>query len=194
MQALTVMALELAQRTSDLSENPSHLISSVETLVEWLKIMKPVDGVAANAYNVVCEMLSNHKLFASDMTLSQPPHGVMQQPTGQASNSYLPTSTGAFVNPDPQQFSDSNYYTVSFNDNLNFSNNPNEANFDFNTSQNDPFDRLNLQYRQEPYPIFYGNQFSTLFDQDMDYDLGTDSADFGGWDPTIGQPQQRPPQ
>ncbi|KAF1911323.1 hypothetical protein BDU57DRAFT_412237, partial [Ampelomyces quisqualis] len=61
MQALTVMLLELAQRTSNLSEDPSHLVSCVEDLVEWLKVMKAVDGVAQNAYNVICEMLSNHE-------------------------------------------------------------------------------------------------------------------------------------
>jgi hypothetical protein len=186
MQALTIMLLELAQRTSDLSENTSHLISSVENLVEWLKMMKSVDRVAANAYNIVCELLSNHKHFAGNLSPGQPPQGVVQQSLGQATNSYPPTAAGAQFPTNPQQFSDTNYSTMSFNEN--FYNNPNEE--DFNMS--DPFD--DLPYRQTPYPQFRGNQFSTLFDQDMDYDLGTDSANYEGWDPMSGEPQQHPPQ
>lgn len=139
--------------------------------------MKTVDGVAANAYDVVCETLSNHKHFASNLT----PQGVMHQPPGQPYNPYPPTSAGVSFSADPQQFSDPNYLPMAFNDN--FYNNPNEGNFDFE----------NLQYRQTPYP-YQGNQFSTLFDQAMDYDLGTDSTNFEGWDPMSGQPQQRPPQ
>jgi hypothetical protein len=193
MQALTVMLLELAQRTSHLSENPSHLIACVENLVEWLKMMRSVDRVAESAYNVVCGMLSNHKHFASNLSPSQPLQGFVQQQSGQDPFPYPATSGQAPYQSNPQRFTSPIYSTIPFSDNI--YNNLNEENLDLNTLAeplDDPLD--GVQDLQTPYPPFHGNQFSTLFDQEMDYDLGPDSASFEGWDPMSEQSQQRPPQ
>lgn len=193
MQALTVMLLELTQRTSTLSENPSQLIACVESLVEWLKMMKSVDRVAESAYKVVCGMLSNHKHFASNLTPGQTSQAFMQQPSGQNSYPFPATSGQSVFQNDAQQFRGSTYSTMPFDENM--YNNPNEEDFDLDTLA-EPLDNPvdGVQYRQTPYPPFHGNQFSTLFDQEMDYDLGTNSGSFEDWDPMSGQPQQRPPQ
>jgi hypothetical protein len=160
MQAITVLLLELAQGTSYLSEDTPHVTACMEKLVQWLNTMRIVDGVAENAHKIVCDMLSKHEQFVRKIS----PGSWLLETFVAVPNTFSNMSSQLQTNPDPQ------LSTYPFNDNLYTA--ANQESFDLNTLAdplNNPFG--NIQFGQAQYPLFYGNQFATLFDQDMSYDF-----------------------
>jgi hypothetical protein len=189
MQAITVLLLELAQGTSRLSEDSSKISTGVEKLTRWLAIMKILDRVAGSAYNMVGKMLSKHDQFARELVPGPWLDEVMQ------AESSDPTT---FANDEPQvhlgsgfqNFSDNSYSAMSFG---------NEYNTTINNGTYDPNNLVDplsysygsFQFGQPQYPLFYGNQFATLFDQDLSYAYD-DNTNMEDWD-TSGEQQQTPP-
>jgi hypothetical protein len=186
MQAITVLLLELAQGTSYLSEDTAHVTACMEKLVQWLNTMRIVDGVAENAHKIVCDMLSKHSQFARKIS----PGSWLLETFVAVPNTFTNMPSQLQTNPDPQlsggptyQFNDDPYTAV------------NEAPFDLNTLAdplNDPFG--NIQFGQAQYPLFYGNQFTTQFDQEMSYDfedlVNLEDANLSG---AMGQEPPPPP-
>lgn len=182
MQAITVLLLELTQGTSQLSEDTSEISASVEKLTQWLSIMKTVDGVAERAYIVVCEMLSKNHQFTRQMVPSPWLDEIIE------SND---PGSATFTNVGYQSLLDPNLQDLP--ENL-FGNHPGTATQDdtldpnnLGTPLNDPLG--NFQYGQPQYQLFYGNQFTTFFDQNMGYGLGDDEDAVEQWDPLNQQPR-----
>jgi hypothetical protein len=166
----------MAQSASQLSKEPSKIIACVEKLVQWLEAMKQIDGVAERAYNTVCKTLSKHESFARKMFPTQ-------WDTMQSIEQDATTSTGKepqghqMANPEVSSESmwplmpvDEDFYAAA-----------NQGHFDLNTLTDplpDPY--INFQFGQTQYPLFYGNQFTTMYDQDMTYEYG-ESANMEGW-------------
>jgi hypothetical protein len=192
MQAITVLLLEMAQSMNHLSKEPSDVIACVEKLVRWLKAMKQIDGVAERAYNTVCKTLSKYESFARRMFPTQ--WDTMQ-------STDFDTTTSASKAPQTHHVDDSEFSlgamwpSMPVNDN--FYTAANQGNFSLNTltdplindSLNDPF--ASFQFGQTQYPLSYGNQFTTIYDQDMTYDYG-DNAHLEDW--TAMDEEQQPPQ
>jgi hypothetical protein len=183
MQAITVLLLELTQGTSHLSEDTSHVTACMEKLVHWLNTMKIVDGVAENAHKIVCDMLSKHEQFVRKIS-----------PGSWLLETFV-TTPNTFANmpsqlPEPRLSAGQTYLPMPFNNDI-YTNAP-EGPFDLNTLAdplNDPY--AGMQFGQAQYPLFYGDQFTTLFDQEMSYDFDDTSNNMEGSN-TMGQDQQPP--
>jgi hypothetical protein len=162
MQALTVLLLELAQGTSQLSEDPYDISTCVEKLTQWLSIMKTVDGVAERAYIIVSEMLSKNHQFARKMVSSPWLDEITQ--SGQAGPATF-TNVGyqSQIDPALQDFANdifsSGSGTPTQDDSLIMN--------DLSASFANPFE--SFQFGQPQYPMFYGNEFTPFFDQNMGY-------------------------
>jgi hypothetical protein len=179
MQALTVMLSELAQGTSSLSEETLEISACVEKLVRYLEKMKTVDAVAENAYSVVCSMLRKHEKFSRRLVPGQWLHETTR-PLDPDPNAYanMPSQENTHIGHhyfpqgavSPAPFDDGCYTTG------------NEGLVDL---QN-PTDPLN-QFGQTQYPIFYGYQPMTLFDQEVGYD----NSSMEDLNTTSGQQQQQ---
>jgi hypothetical protein len=172
MQAITVLLLELTQGKSHLSEDTSHVTACMEKLVQWLATMKPVDAVAGNAHTIVCDMLSKHEQFARKIS---PGSWLLQtlQPSTHAQSTFANISQ-SHSTTDPRLTGESTYPPMPFSDDLYTGGN--ERTFDLNTLSDpldDPYGAI--QFGQAQYPLFYGNQFTTLYDQEMSYQFD-DSA------------------
>jgi hypothetical protein len=189
MQAITVLLLELAQGTSYLSEDTAHVTACMEKLVQWLNTMKIVDAVAENAHKIVCDMLSKHEQFARKIS----PGSWLLETFVAEPNTFntMPSQLHNTNNTDPRLSGESAYNPMPFNNDDLYSG-ANEGLFDLNNLAdplNDPFG--GIQFSQAQYPLFYGNQFTTLFDQEMIYDFG-DPADME--DPDSMEQEPRAPQ
>jgi hypothetical protein len=193
MQAITVLLLELTQGKSHLSEDTAHVTACMEKLVQWLDTMKLVDAVAGNAHAIVCDMLSKHEQFARKIS---PDSWLLKtlQPSVHAQTTFANMSSQSHSTTDPRLTGESTYPPMPFSDDLYTG--ANERPFDLNTlgdPLDDPYGAI--QFGQAQYPLFYGNQFTTLYDQEMSYDFD-DSTNMGGGD-AMGQGQgqgQQPPQ
>jgi hypothetical protein len=186
MQAITVLLLEMAQSASQLSMEPSNIIACVEKLVQWLEAMKQIDGVAERAYNTVCKTLSKHESFARRMFPTQ-------WDTMQSSEKDATTSTGKMPQTDhiinPESSSESMWPLIPVDED--FFAAANQGQFDLDTLTDplaDPY--ANFQFGQTQYPLFYGNQFTTVYDQDMNFEYG-DSTNMEDWT-GFGEQQQHP--
>jgi hypothetical protein len=187
MQAITVLLLEMAQSASQLSQEPSNIIACVEKLVQWLEAMKQIDGVAERAYNTVYKTLSKHESFARRMFPTQWDTMQSSKQDATTSRDAMPQPHHMF-NPGPSSEGmwpmipmDEGFYTAA-----------NQVPFDLNTFTNDPLvdPYANPQFGQTQYPLFYGNQFTTVYDQDMNFEYG-DSTNMEDWT-EMGEEQQHP--
>jgi len=170
MQAVTVLLLEMAQGTS--RADPAHVVACVEKLTQWLQTMANVDNVADRAYGLVCKMLNKDKQDAVQPTVRQWPEGTVNPSdleSGFASDT-APQSFDPNVDyyhpPDkvwPSGLFDQRQFTQT-----------NAGPFDMNLLANPLYDsHSNFQFQQEsPYPFYYGNLFSTEFDETLDYEHG----------------------
>jgi hypothetical protein len=175
MQALTVLLLELAQGTSHLSEDTYDISTCVEKLTQWLSIMKTVDSVAERAYIIVSEMLSKNHQFVRKMVPSPWLDEITQ--SGQA----VPAT---FTNVDYQSHVDPALHDLTANM---FSSAAGTATQDDPLILNDLNAPLadsfgSFQSRQPQYPMVYGNEFTTLFDQDVGYGFPDDDEILEDWD------------
>lgn len=182
MQAITVLLLELTQRTSRHSRDPFYLFACVENLVQWLKALKAVDSVAENAYCLVCDMLRKYKRFAKDQVPEQ----------------WLPEETAEHSDHAADPFADA---TVSiggtFMTDMQYT--PQQSTHPFHTSEDDytsrneeplPSNSLDddsegLFFGQAHYTPYYSSQFTTPFDQEMGDERGN-NYDEEGWNPPYG--------
>lgn len=172
MQAMAVLLLELSQEDTHLESIRSNVTASVEKLTRWLQSMMQNDAVSARAYKIACKVLD--KL----------------QPPIQASGSGQPTSEPMrqcliekhitvdlpfqpHINPDPTPLETT---AISYND------------YHYSQLNNGSFDlqlwteyvsgpQVSSQFGQAQMPLFYGNPYTTDFDQNVQWD----SASFEAW-------------
>lgn len=185
MQAITVLLLELAQGTSHLSEDSSEITICVEKLTRWLILMKTVDRVAESAYNMVRNMLSKHSQFGRQMV----PGPWLDEVMAPDPTAFQDAGAQLHLGPDSQHFPDTSYSAMSFGNDCTTT--TNDGTFDMNNLADplgNPFG--GFQFGQSQYPLYYGNQFTTLFDQEMAYSLGV-NTNMEDWD-TTGEQQQTP--
>jgi hypothetical protein len=187
MQALTVMLSEMAQGTSSLSEETLEISTCVEKLVRYLEKMKTVDAVAENAYSVVCSMLRKHEKFARRLVPGQWLHETMQS---------LDHDLNAFANMPSQENTqmDHQYFPQSAASPALFDAGCCATGNEGLVDLQNPTDPLNqpfssYQFGQTQYPIFYGDQPMTSFDQEVGYDFD-DTSSMEDWNTTFGQQQQ----
>jgi hypothetical protein len=175
MQALTVLLLELAQGTSHLSEDSSDISTCVEKLTQWLSIMKTVDGVAERAYVIVSEMLSKNHQFARKMVPS-PWLDEVTQSGGVGPATFTNVGHQPHLDPALQDLADNMFGSAS---GTATQYDPLIMN-DSSVPLNDPFQ--GFQSGQPQYPLFYGNEFTTFFDQNMGYGFPDGDETLDDWD------------
>jgi hypothetical protein len=184
MQAITVLLLELTLGTSHLSNDTSEISSCVEELTRWLMTMKKFDGVAERAYLVVREMLSKNdhlkRRLASSLWLDE-----AMQFDQSAEDGFTNFGFEANLDPNLENFADNAPFpptTFGTDDTLDLN--------AVSAPLQDPFD--SFQFGQPHYPLYYGNEFNTLFDQQMGYvgdDTTLEDTTFEDWN----SPQNRQP-
>lgn len=192
MQAVTVLLLELTQRTSNLSKDPFYIFACVENLVQWLKALKAVDRVAENAYRLVCDMLRKYKRFAKDVVPEQwlevetelsndhdHDHDHDANMFAEKSNQ---TDLSGYKQYNPQP----TLYSVNSNHDMYSGGGGNAGPPHSSTPLDDAFG--SFHFGQKKYTPFYNSQFTTLFDQEMGNE--SDETHGGGsWNPTYGWKQ-----
>jgi hypothetical protein len=172
MQAITVLLLEITQGTNQSSKMTPNIMASVEKLVQWLRMMRLVDGVAERAYSIVIVMLSKHEKFAGKIIPNEWLQETMHPFGDEASSSNMASQIPH--NIDPQYFPETTWPPMSFNDD--YYSTANAETFDLNTLTIPPNDPdTSFPFNQAQYPLFYGNQFTTLYDQNMDFEYGDDN-------------------
>lgn len=168
MQAITVLLLELTQRTSNLFKDPFYIFACIENLVQWLKALKSVDRVAANAYSLVCDMLRKYKRFAKDAV----PEQWLADETELAdhdANMFAELSFSSTYHMSDQQ------YTPRHNAY------PFHASHEEHISIDEDAFGGYLFGQTQSTPL-HSSQFTTLFDQQMEDD-GDDTGGGGAWHP-----------
>ena len=166
MQAITVLLLDLAQRTSRV--DLSSVTAGVEKLAQWLKTMRPLDGVADRAYSIVCNMLSKDEQSSQNVRSNHSISETMLPSSNDPSATDL--ASQIVPNSNLQTYSEPAWPPASFNDDYYAQGSQGTSGlnplFDFPTDSY----ANSFQFGQEPYPFFYENQFTTLFDQSANYD------------------------
>jgi hypothetical protein len=186
MQAVTVLLLELAQGTSH--AEPAHIIACVGKLTQWLRTMSQVDIVADRAYGIVCRMLNKKKQDVGDAAASQWPEGTIH-PSALESNLSSDMAPQPYdPNLDYYQPQESVWPMEHF-DQRRFTQ-ANAGPFDMSNFANPLRDGYaNAEFQQDPLPFYYGNLFSTYFDETMEFEQGG-NTDQDEWT----TPDQQPPQ
>ncbi|KAH7396859.1 hypothetical protein DE146DRAFT_54010 [Phaeosphaeria sp. MPI-PUGE-AT-0046c] len=182
MQAITVLLLELTQRTSNLSKDPLHIFAGVENLVQWLETLKAVDRVAENAYRLVCDMLRKYKRFAKDEV---PVRWLADEAVGLShhnANMFEENPSLTINSQHTQQYAPQpTLYPLQPNHHV-YSGSGNEAAPSPN-SVDDTFG--GIQFGQMQYAPFFNSQFTTLFDRGME-DESDENRIADGWKTTLG--------
>jgi hypothetical protein len=197
MQAITVLLLEYAQGAVhvETAQKPSLLIC-VEKLTSWLATMRTADGVADRAYKLVNKVMGRH-ISNDDAEVIEEPKDI---PHNEASEMMISNSRPHFY-PDYEPSDDNIAKASAMVDNSMFNQGPqyqrnawpsasmsdnvgpqmNSSNLDIDAMVwplNDE-STTQTQFGQEQMPMFFGNQFMTDFDQEMDYFGGSiDFQDF----------------
>lgn len=181
MQAITVLLLELEQGKSRLSEDPLDITICVGKITRWLITLKTVDGVAASAYEKVRNLLSKRDQFSRRL-VPGPWIDEVMQPSEHDQAFFENTRAQFSVDTDSRQLPDLSYSSMPFGNDYNTA--IDDSTLVINNLEN-PFHYPpdGFQSGQSQYPLFYGNRFATLFDQDMNYGY-FDNFNVEGWDPT----------
>lgn len=174
MQAITVLLLEYAQGTVHLETNAKKsLPTCVEKLTGWLQAMRSVDGVADRAYKLVRRMTGAN----DDQETVDKSKPTTRQPHDDNVAKAFAVSDSSNFYQEPQH-QESTWPQGSLSDSTLPQMHSSE--FDLNAMGwplNDDSLLADLQFGQSQMPLFFGNQFATSFDQDMEYYAGSAGTD-----------------
>lgn len=171
MQAITVLLLDLAQGKPH--AEPTIISAGVEKLAKWLETMKVVDELADRAYKIVRRMLNKH-LRSARNNASQEWTQTPAQSFYNDSNATTDATAREFLNDDAQSYGEPLWSSTAFSG-LPYSQ-PDDGTLSLNPLAEpllDPFTNT-PQFGQDPYPLYYGDQFSTLFDESQTFDVPDD--------------------
>jgi hypothetical protein len=203
MQAITVLLLEYAQGAVhvETAKKPSLLIC-VKKLTSWLAAMRTTDGVADRACKLVNRMMGRH-ISNEDAEVIAESKDI---PHNEASEMMINDSRPQFYSgSEPPDDNVAKASAVTDDSNLNqgpqyprIASPPasmldnvypqmNSSNFDLDAMVWPLEDEYpnQLRFGQEQMPLFFGNQFTTNFDQEMEYFEG--SIEFQDVDMQYGQ-------
>lgn len=129
--------------------------------------MKSNDFVSERAYNIVCKMLGRHEERNEDVAPGQRLEETMKQPcNGPTAASDLVSPP--YNDPDLQYFEEASSLRTYVNDDYYFQ--ANSANFDLSSLAMPPNEPpADFLFGQAQMPLFFGDYFSTNFDQGTDY-------------------------
>ncbi|KAH6362249.1 hypothetical protein HBI34_179430 [Parastagonospora nodorum] len=184
MQAITVLLLELEQGKSRLSEDPLDITICVGKITRWLIVLKTVDSVAGSAYEKVRNLLSKCDQFSRRL-VPGPWIDEIMQPTEHEQTFFENTGAHFSLDTGSRNFADMPYSSIPFGNGYNTTTDDSTLSI---SNLEDPlhYHSDGFQFSQSQFPLFYVNNFATLFDQDTNYGFA-DNFNVGEWDPTDSQ-------
>lgn len=185
MQVIAVLLLQLSQGATPLTNVTPNVSTSVDKLTRWLQAMMEHDAVSERAYYIVCQV--RRKIERStgvrisdqflNIQVNQFHHEATSTRATQLPGPTVPTyppfgSFPALGNPYPQSQPSVAHETFQahLDPNLQFQ----PSNLDMHPLPPHPVEpQGNLEFGQEQMPLFYGNTFTSNFDQFLNPDLGS---------------------
>jgi hypothetical protein len=184
MQAITVLLLELEQGKSRLSEDTLEITICVGKITRWLIVLKTVDNVAGTAYEKVRNLLSKRDQFSRRL-VPGPWIDEIMQPTEHDQTFFENTGAHFSLDTGSRNFPDMPYSSIPFGNRYNTTTDDSTLSIN-NLEEPLHYPSDDSQFSQSQFPLFYGNNFATLFDQDTNYGF-VGNFNVGEWDPTDSQ-------